>query len=222
MCLFSSLGGIFIFRKPIFKKSIFRIFFIIATFFFLVNISLRINTNIFGFNIFNRVLLEDRLEDINSLISRFELWNIASDVGSSSPFFGVGLGNFLEYTPNSFRARQFLTNKYYRKGLPPSYQYPHNILFSTYAESGFFALIVLILMLLYFLKMDISILSRNKQFLGKSLIISFWTLFIFALFNPHGTFKFYVFFWLFRLLIESKWKNYLGRFVLPDKVFSNA
>jgi len=79
---------------------------------------------------------------------------------------------------------------------------PHGIFFKIFAETGFLGLFSFLLILGYFLKNDIKILS-SKEEIPKIFVVSFWTLFLYALVNPSYTTKYQVLFWLLRILVEK-------------------
>jgi len=90
----------------------------------------------------------------------------------------------------------------YRRNLPSSSNYIHNLLVTTLAETGILGFLAIILLLLNFLSKDLYNLFKEKSDLKNAVIISFWTLMLFSLFNPHMIIRFYVLFWLYRIIIE--------------------
>ncbi|OGH16139.1 MAG: hypothetical protein A3C30_02905 [Candidatus Levybacteria bacterium RIFCSPHIGHO2_02_FULL_40_18] len=100
---------------------------------------------------------------------------------------------------------------------------PHNVFASTFAETGFLGLGSLVLLLLYFLQKDIGIMKSSND-LSKTFVVSFWTLFVFALLNPSSSIIYQTLFWLLRALIEKSPKlrsrdsfNLTDNVVVEDK-----
>lgn len=152
-----------------------------------------------GFSVFERFALEPQTEDYSTVTSRIDRWKKSVEIGMSSPITGVGLGNYYDYLSLK-EQKNFSTSSLKEKHFELATQYPHNIFFTTFAETGFFGLISFTLLIFYFLKQDLTILFKRNNKLTISFIISFWTLFIFALFNPSITIKYQSLFWLLRIL----------------------
>lgn len=159
----------------------------------------KLQVSFFNFSILQRVLDED-FRDYSTVVTRIERWQKTINIGRSFPVFGVGLGHYYHYL-NWHEQRNFSLFPLERKHFELSAQYPHNIFFSTLAETGFIGLISLVLLIFYFAKKDFYIL-RSKNQLAKSFIISFWTLFVFALFNPSINITYQMLFWTIRVAIE--------------------
>jgi len=79
---------------------------------------------------------------------------------------------------------------------------PHNLFFSAYANTGFLGLSTLLILIVYFLLTDIMIFNKNEDVL-KGYILVFWSVFIYALFNPWMYFQFFGLFWILRGIIEK-------------------
>ena len=197
LSLFTLLGSTIIFWEKIKKKIFYPVIFFIC-FILLVGLVGRLNSSR-QINIVDRLLLRDE-ESKQTLEFRLNIWNQAIEVGTAHPVIGVGLSNFPEYTESRL-LRESWSERIIRKGLSPSYYYPHNIFFSAYAETGALGLISLLVILGFYMKQDWLSITKSKNYLKKILIISFWALIIFGFFNPTSSFKFLVYFWLFRLLI---------------------
>lgn len=159
----------------------------------------------FGFTVIERLLLEDRSEDVLTVTKRFQNWERASEIGISSPLLGVGLGNYFDYLEPSKKYIYSALEQKLKEFQFAAYD-PHNIFFKSFAETGVTGVALLIGVFVYFVKKDTKILSKKHTF-SSILVISFWTLVIHALFNPSFTIKFQIYFWLFRILIERSNKK---------------
>lgn len=145
-------------------------------------------------------------ESNNSMIlSRFDLWESAVDIGKHHSIFGVGFGNFYEYLDR--KTKENNQNNPQRNTLGYTKPFividdPHNIFFSTFSSLGIIGLAILVLNLVYWLIFDLRVVKfqmDKKNHL--SLFVAFWTLFLYALFNPWLYFSFLIPFWLLRTLI---------------------
>lgn len=151
------------------------------------------------YTVFDRLTLQYS-SDQNTITSRIERWGFALDMGVSSPAFGVGLGNYYDYLPSNKQqsiSKFQLANQEYDIAA----QDPHDIFFSTFAETGTFGLGTFVLLLLYFIKEDFEMLKNKKNGLGKAFVISFWTLFLYSLVNPSSSITYQSLFWLTRVAI---------------------
>lgn len=153
-----------------------------------------------GFTVVERLFLEDKREDVLTVTGRLERWKKATEIGLSSPLFGVGLGNYYDYLDLSAKKR-FSIFKEVAREFELASSHPHNIFFATFSETGFFGLLSLMALIFYFIRKDIKILA-GKNYLSKSFALGFWTLFIYAVFNPGVTTVYQSLFWLFRVLEE--------------------
>ena len=79
--------------------------------------------------------------------------------------------------------------------------YPHNLFAQIFVETGLLGLLSFIFILGLFIKKDFKILKGDKD-ISKALIISFWALVLYAMFNPRTYLTFYVNFFILRILIE--------------------
>ena len=151
------------------------------------------------YSVVNRLLLENRA-DVATITGRFDRWSMAFDMGLSSPLIGVGLGNYYDYLPPQFQ-KSYSSNSLAREEFNSAATDPHNIFFREFAETGVLGLSAFILLFLFFAKQDFYTL-KTKNLFSKSLIISFWTLFIFSVFNPTGVISYSALFWVLRVLIS--------------------
>lgn len=158
-------------------------------------------TSLLGFSFLDRFTFQDKTQDIVSVESRYQSISTAADMGVSHPFFGVGLGNYYDYLPNS---KKFLFSFYNWKNKEFSLasQDPHDIFAKILSETGIFSLVFFIGISGFFLKSDIE-RALYKPFDGvtNAYIVSFWTLFIYSVFNPTTTVSYNSLFWLLRAFI---------------------
>ncbi|MFZ5932512.1 MAG: O-antigen ligase family protein [Patescibacteria group bacterium] len=196
MLIFSLFSSLFLFLKT--KKTyLLGLFMIPATIFFLYSV---LSRNV-GFTVFDRLLLESEREDVKTVTGRVEKWKKTVEIGLSAPLFGVGLGNYYDYLDPAMKQYVSLFEQTRKEFELAAYD-PHGIFFKIFAESGFLGLFSFLLLLAYFLKKDFKILLA-KDDIPKTFVISFWTLFLYALINPSYTTKYQALFWLIRVLVEK-------------------
>lgn len=192
--------GIFLWVKRAIKlKQITIIFFL----FVLTSIisSLLFVRTFYERSIINRVFLEDETEDINSLRWRANNLRRSIDLAISSPFFGIGLGNYQKYAEDmsKFKIKYRARGKFFLE-TPTD---PHNIISKTISETGIVGFMGLIIMIIFFLSRDILLLKRNTAAYIVPYIISFWGLFILSLITPSITIFRGGWMWFLRGIIES-------------------
>ena len=189
MTIFAILTSTLIYTKNSMKILII----ILVFFFFLPKITLnKIGQN----NTFSRIL-QSKQEDVETIESRLQQYKESFHIFLSSPFLGVGLGNYHHYTNKSHYT---IINKN-RKIIISDAQLPHNIFFHILAETGLIGLLSYFILLLYFINKDLKNLQKKNK-LKFAYILSFWTLFIYSLFNPTLNTSYNVLFWLLRTNIE--------------------
>lgn len=196
MLTVSFFGSFVIFSKKIGKRLI-TVGLVLAALFMVLYMVI---SQSLGFTVLNRLSLEHRTEDVGTITSRSRLWGEAIDMGVSYIPFGVGIGNYydhlgtdLKYTISVFEQR--------RQEHEKAIYYPHNIVFKTFAETGFIGFLVLVAIVIYFAKEDLGVIFKKDRVFKKAFIVSFWTLFLHALLNPSFTIKFMSLFWLTRVAI---------------------
>lgn len=154
--------------------------------------------NLIDFRIVDRFLLTDQ-NDIETITGRFKYLNEAIWLGISFPLSGVGLGNYSEYI-SDIGQQQFLNPSINFNNISELNYYPHNIFFIILANSGFLGLISFILLILFFIRDDLSSL-RYSPLLHKCFLIMFWGLFLLANTTPTTNFSFQLMFWFLRGVI---------------------
>ena len=201
MMIFNLSVSLFLYRKKLtafFKKPL-LVFILIVLIYFLKEIALYDRP--FTFLTLERMSLNKK--NYSTIISRVDIWKRAIEVGNENILFGVGLGNFSYYLPYSIYIKDYLKESIYRLNLPPIYTSPHNMFLEFYAEGGIFGFLILIYLFLYLFYIDIRFfISNSHNFFRKSVIFSFWSLFIFLFFNPINHIKFFLYFVIYRSLRE--------------------
>lgn len=202
MMIFSLFFSLILYSKEIKRFSLKKtllLFLLIVLIYFLKEIA--VIARPFTFLTLNRLSLEEQY--YSTVTSRVNIWKRAIEVGNENIFFGVGLGNFAYYLPYSIYIEDYLKESIYKLNLPPVYSSPHNMFLEFFAEGGIFGLLTLIFLFLYFFFVDTRFFFKNpNDLLKKSVIISFWSLFIFLFFNPINIIKFFLYFVIYRSLRE--------------------
>jgi len=159
----------------------------------------RLTQNSWGFNVINRLAMEDKREDVMSAEGRLWRWSEAWEMGKSS-WFGVGMGNY--YDNASYRLKKsFSIGEESRKTFEAASHDPHGVIFSMWAESGLVGLLGFLGMMGYFLVVDYQLMRARLRKYALSMVGGFWTLVMYSLANPSSTLKYWSLFWLLRLLI---------------------
>ena len=83
---------------------------------------------------------------------------------------------------------------------------PHDIFFSTFAQSGFIGITGLMYMLFIFISTDIACV-RKKDYLVTLVALTFWSLFIYSLLNPALSLQYFTLFWVLRAIIAVSVKT---------------
>lgn len=195
MYLFSFASSILLFTKRV------RTSFVVAGILFsFLYVSFVISNQFMGLNAIDRIL-SPTSSDYSTITTRINWWEQSFKMAESNPIFGVGLGNFYDNVQGKhiFRFSFFdWKNQFEQVTLTD----PHDIFFETMAETGFLGLMSLLLLLGYFVYIDITLFKRSH--FRSYIIISFWSLFIFALFNPPTPLQYVALFWVLRAMIFSE------------------
>ncbi len=193
---FSTLSSLVIFIKAV-KNQLLLIVLCILFFLFISDyISLRIT----GANIVDRLLFPD-VQELQANRSRLDYWKEATEVGFTSPITGVGLGNYYDNLSEKSRITK-RSSSFNRVNSFVLIDDPHNLFFSTFATTGLIGLISLTLLLSYYFITDYR-LYKKRDLRANALILVFWSIFIYALFNPWMYFSYLMFFWLIRGMLEK-------------------
>jgi len=161
-----------------------------------------------GYDILQRLVLANS-QDVETITVRLSFWQKAIEMGLSSPFVGIGLGNYYDfYSPRQTISSSLFNPK--NELLRATLTHPHNIFFDHFATSGFFGLIMFMILIGSFFLYDVKFLLSNKLVptLTHCLIISFWSLFIFSQSGIDTVIQYQVLFWLLRaLIIKTRFQN---------------
>lgn len=198
ICIFSSVFTLFIFYKRklrVLLLSLLALVVIILTTLSIISSGIKMTSSL------ERLLNIDGPE-LQENISRTSYLKDAFEIGSSLPLFGVGLGNYYDVLlqTSKNKSKNYAENIYSKKFI--AIDDPHNILLSAYASTGLIGIVGLISLLLYFFIMDLSSF-QTLPLEGKSLVITFWSVFIYAFFNPWMYFQYMALFWLIRGVTEK-------------------
>lgn len=198
MFIFSLIGSLlFLFKQ---KLSFFKLILLIISLFFISFIVDRWLLNRSGFSFYDRILLTEE-GDVQTITSRFDQIEIGIEMGKSN-ILGVGLGNYYDNLPHSNKINMN-TNTLSERQSEIASEYIHNYLALLVAESGFISLVVFLILLLIFVVADFKIMFFQSNQYKKAFVISFWSLFLFAMLNPLVPGSSQVLFWGIRgLLID--------------------
>ncbi len=196
--ILSLLGSVITFQR--FHKKILPILLAFVAIFIVISNFLSLQT--YGVNVFDRIVYAE-VDETTPIIARFNYWKEAAEMGKSSPFSGVGLGNYFDNLSSSSQnlSRSSQLNRYTHFVIIDD---PHNIFFSILAASGFTGLISFILLIGYFAIHDLKhYFSAQTAEILKVWIVVFWLMFAYTLFNPWAYFGYLGFFWFTRGVIEK-------------------
>lgn len=190
MLVFSIFGSLLIFSKKFSYKSIMLFIIFILIIFFNINFFKKY----LGEGLIDRLILDEAQSA--TLISRINQIKSSFEIASKS-LFGAGLNNYYLYAdkkPYLYLSKQtkILTEE--------AVNYPHNIFASIASDAGFFALLTYLLFIFFIIKNDIKNFSSKKTEV-KVLIISFWSLFLYCLFNPTDFYYYNIYFFGLRVFI---------------------
>lgn len=189
-----------------FQKSKIKIFLGVLMVVVILITSNSLSLNLFKQSSISRFALSE--EDTSTVDSRLFYWDRAINMGLGSPLFGVGLGNYYEY----LSPKQILKNSVFdwkNEIMRVTAINPHNIFFSLFAETGLLGLASFIMIAIYLVSTDLHFLKykAKKDIATKSLMISFWSLFLLSLFNPTFDLQYQSLFWLLRGLILQRFSK---------------
>jgi O-antigen ligase len=145
----------------------------------------------------DRFSLSDELNSMGSIKYRLDSTKKSIDLFFSSPVTGIGLGNYVLYQKLN-RGTMINQSSEYSNAVLYS---PHNVIFQTLAETGLFGFLTYTLLILFFIRKDISRIIRASHKIPY--IIAFWSIFIFFLLNPANFITQLIWFWSLRGYIET-------------------
>lgn len=140
-------------------------------------------------------------EEYATISGRITWWSYTIEMAKLSPITGIGLGNYYDYLPYSEKKNNLSFSNYSNNLKTLTLSDPHSIFFVTLAETGILGLISLITLIIIFVSNDIKYLQKNNSLLN-ALIISFWSLSSYSLFNPSVNNSYLSTLWLLRGLIS--------------------
>lgn len=199
MLLFSSLVSfIFLMKKQVLSKALLLLLFFASAY-----LGYSILNATFGFSFVDRFALEPGTQDLLSVETRLTNIDISVDMGLSNPLLGVGLGNYYDNLPLKSAVGLSLF-EWKTKVSQIAATHPHNIFAQIISETGVLSFFFYLLMTLYFLKTDFKLLRNRGGIYKKGFVISFWTLYIYSIFNPTTTLGYNAIFWVLRGIIHSQ------------------
>lgn len=151
-----------------------------------------------GFSFLDRFLLQNKYRDVETLAFRGTQFWQGLEIGRST-LLGAGLGNYYDNLSTGEQTI-FTSSVLQQREVRYAREYIHNIFFLMIAESGFWSLLVFLVLLYVFIKNDVKIL-KGKALEKKALVISYWTLFTYSLFNPPVPGTYQILFWGLRGLL---------------------
>jgi len=141
----------------------------------------------------DRIFFAEESKDIKPINFRKNQIFKSLEVGRIS-FFGAGLGNYYDNLTNQEKFNNSLLSRFNTLNLGAQ-EYVHNIFGLIISESGYISLFIFLLILFYFIKNDFKILLERKDDYRKVIVISFWSLFSYGLFNPIVPASYQFLFW---------------------------
>lgn len=154
--LAGAMGIILIF---VFKKAPAKPLLIIILIPLLVSLFFQTETG----SVIDRLLLKSQ-EDITTLTGRMTASARATNIGLNNFFWGIGLGNFINYADWVWTSKE--------KTDIVSYQNPHNAYLMLFAETGFLSVAIYIILILKMAKSDFNFLVKQK-FDSNNIILPF-------------------------------------------------
>ena len=195
MLVFSFIASIALLQRTKFFR-LFTFMFIFAV----IYLAYFILNSTYGHSFIDRLNFQSQTQDVETISFRINNIFYSYDLGIKNPVTGVGLGNYYANLPVQKISLSDSNNP--GAELAIASQNPHNIFAQLLSETGFLSLFFYVFMLCYFLISDLkNIRLRKLNEYSKAFIISFWTLFIYSLFNPVVGLTYNMLFWMLRALI---------------------
>lgn len=182
----------------------FNLLVIILIFFIIGRLTLNLSTNLFSFNVVDRLIFENETRDSSSTNYRIISIDKSLEIFRTFPLIGIGLGNFIYFNSSSTGIKYSLIaseseKRYYER----VFESPHNIFAQILAETGIMGIFSFLLLIFYFIVKDYRLFFHSKRKYIYGYIIASWEVFIFALFNPASTIFVIGWFWFLRGIIEN-------------------
>jgi len=182
------------------KNSILYSLLIVFLFINILLVADKVSLRFFSFSFVNRIQMDNQQMDVNTIISRVEQIKYSITIGLNT-VHGIGLGNYYDYVvaPLSYKINKKITGWRFNNQIS-GIMYVHNNFASILAELGIFAFLTYISLIMVFIITDVKswYLSNKYQ---KAIIISFWTIFSFGVFNPPISGSYQFLFWGLRGLL---------------------
>lgn len=157
--------------------------------------------------VIERFLLTDKGEDVDTIEYRYKSLQIASQLLQSSPFVGIGLGNYKVYINKS--AGFSIDDPFKKVHYEETLNNPHSIFIEVLSETGLMGIVGYVGLLFYFLYKDIPLIFKSTDKRTSSIIVLAWTLFLYGIFNPFNTVYIAGWFWFMRGYIQSHYETHI-------------
>lgn len=147
--------------------------------------------------IINRFTDPEEYGKYSAVAFRLKMYKTAFDLGNSK-LFGVGLGNMYDYVQKSMGSQVSINKQFTLFSFMGG---AHNIILQIFAETGFFGLLSLIILLIFWLIKDLTLFRKGILKEKIVYVLMFWTLVFISQFIPAYNITFFIFFFLLRGLI---------------------
>lgn len=155
-------------------------------------LGLLISSVAFGYNLVDRFLLSDVERDVNDTMGRLYLYQLAIEVFSGAPIFGVGFGSYYDFVQRIQNFRYFSVHDQLTYVLTP--MAPHNDWLLILAELGLFGFLVFFLIIYSAIKQFYLVLKDDglnevdlyMYILGLMSILGFFMYGLFENIYPHN------------------------------------
>jgi len=168
---------------------------IIFSLFSLIGVAVVVNilsVKLQQFSFFDRITLQNEAEDVSTLTARRDQIYQSFEMGQKN-ITGVGLGNYYDNLFLAFK-RPPKSMSWQNVAETKAVMFVHNVIGSTYAETGIIGLACYLIMLISFLRDDYWVWKGRNRYKA-SLIIGFWILFTFGMLNPPLSGSYQFLFW---------------------------
>jgi hypothetical protein len=195
----------FLKKTYVFKKALLLIVILCLVLFAILKIGLGVSNYLYSYNILDRLSLSNQSGDLITVKFRIRAALNSLILFKSSPFFGVGLGNYFDKQVfRQINSGISLIGQNYKKNYALGAAFlPHNIIFQTLAETGLLGLISYLMLIIYFFIKDFKRIKLANRTDLIPYIVSSWTIFIFMNLNPGPTIFIMGWFWFLRGIIEA-------------------
>ncbi|MGB9883515.1 MAG: O-antigen ligase family protein [Microgenomates group bacterium] len=194
MMSFSLIFSFIFFKKTNLRK----IFIIFSSFLIFVLVILNISFLTSQQLVVDRFFSADEAQDISPINFRLNQIQEATMIANNK-LIGLGLGNYFDVIENNQKYGQGLLARSDILNIG-SNEYVHNIFGLILSELGWIGFIIIFLVLFNFAFNDYKVIRTGRE-MDKALVLSFWSLFLYGLFNPIIPLSYQFLFWGLRGLL---------------------